>query len=84
MRLWFERAWTLQEAANARRCRVLCGAEIIDYQILHQLYRGCEGERSKERRDLLECIATACDTPASNDEQPVAALSDALRAKSSD
>lgn len=31
-RSWFERAWTVQEAALARRCLILCGAAAIDWE----------------------------------------------------
>ena len=72
-RPWFERAWTLQEAANARNCKVLCGTEVVDYQILHHLYSGCQGGRSKEWREILECIATSGPTSAPNDERPIMA-----------
>ena len=72
-RPWFERAWTLQEAANARECKVLCGTEIIDYQVLNQFYSGCQGEQSKEWREVLECIVTSRPVSASSDERPVIA-----------
>ena len=72
-RTWFERVWTLQEAANARNCKILCGTEMIDYQVFEKLYLGCQGEKGKEWREILECIATSSPTPTRTDDRPILA-----------
>lgn len=72
-RSWFERAWTLQEAANARNCKVYCGNEVIDYDILHQLYRGCQNNWSEKRRNMILCIVASGPRSTRNDERPILA-----------
>ena len=72
-RSWFERAWTLEEAANARDCKVYCGNEVIDYDILHQLYRGCQDDWSEKWRNMILCIAASGPRSMRNDERPILA-----------
>lgn len=72
-RSWFNRAWTLQEAANATKARVLCGEENIDYQDLRQMYNGCQGNRSREWRNIVENISIAHTPSTRGDERAILA-----------
>ena len=71
-RMWFDRAWTLEEAANAKECKVYCGNEVIDYNVLHQLYRGCQESQSRKWRNAILGITTA-GNPTRNDQRVILA-----------
>ena len=72
-RPWFERVWTLQEAAKARKCLVLCGSRIFDFEVLQQLHRGCQADNNRSWRQALEGIAVACPFKPLNDERSITA-----------
>ena len=72
-RMWFERAWTLEEVANARKCEVHCGRKQLDYSVFHQFYRNCQEEQSSKWREMLLCIAAAGPKSTRNDERPILA-----------
>ena len=72
-RPWFERVWTLQEAAKARECIVLCGSRIIHFEVLEQLHRGCQLVENTHWRQALERIAVACPFKPLNDERSITA-----------
>ena len=72
-RPWFERVWTLQEAAKARECLVLCGSRIFDFKVLQQLHRGCQADNNRPWRQALERIAVACPFKSLNDERSITA-----------
>ena len=72
-RPWFERVWTLQEAAKARKCLVLCGSRILPFEVLQQLHRGCQGGYNRPWRQALERIAVACPFKPLNDERSITA-----------
>lgn len=46
---------------------------MIDYQVLDKIYLGCQGEKDKEWREILECIVTSSPTPTPTDDRPILA-----------
>ena len=72
-RPWFERVWTLQEAAKARKCLLICGNQSFPFKILQQLHRGCQADNNRPWRQALERIAVACPLKPLNDERSITA-----------
>ena len=71
-RRWFSRVWTLQEAAAARDCLVVCGDRQIDFNYFLILNQQCQVDGYGHWKDTVATIARSI-APEKPDERYVMA-----------
>ena len=71
-RRWFTRVWTLQEAAAARDCLVVCGDRQIDFNYFLILNQKCQVDAHGHWKDTVMSIARSV-APKSSNERYVTA-----------
>ena len=71
-RRWFDRVWTLQEAAAARECLVICGDRLVDFNYFLILNQRCQVDVHGHWKDTVMSIARSV-APKSPNERYVTA-----------
>lgn len=71
-RRWFTRVWTLQEAAAARDCLVVCGDRQVDFNYFLILNQKCQVDAHGHWKETVRSIACSV-APKSPDERYVTA-----------